>query len=115
MNYAWSKTATMVKPRPITMPAKPIGRVPSPVDLIELAKKTDNEDPKLAPLLGAAVRDLIEHIEGASSPVVTDDVNRESITISARTACMDFRTQAPGDSMIRLPTVRRDLGGTVNL
>jgi hypothetical protein len=50
MNYALSKTATMVKHTPITIPTEPIGRIPRPVGLIEGVKKQDSEDPKLAPL-----------------------------------------------------------------
>ena len=92
MNYALSKTATMVKPTPITIPIEPIGRIPRPVDLIERVKKGDSEDRKLAPLYDVAVRDTIECFEGAGSPVVTDG-ERESITISARIACIDFRTR----------------------
>ena len=67
----------MVKPRPITIPTEPIGRVPRPFDLIERVIKADSEDPKLAALHGAAVRDRSEHIEGASSPVVTGGEQRK--------------------------------------
>ena len=41
MNYALSKTATMVKPTPITVPTEPIGRIPRPVAPIERVKKGD--------------------------------------------------------------------------
>ena len=54
------------------IPTEPIGGIPRPVDLIEQVKKADREDPKLAPHHGPAVRDFIERIEGASSPVATD-------------------------------------------
>jgi hypothetical protein len=71
MNYALSKTATMVKPTPITIPTEPIGRIPRPVALIERVKKGDREHRKLAPLYDAAVRDTRERFRGAGSPVVT--------------------------------------------
>ena len=77
MNYALSKTATMVKPTPITIPTEPIGRIPRPVDLIERVKNAHSEDPKLAPLYDAAVRDTMERFAGAGSPVVTDGEQRK--------------------------------------
>jgi len=96
----------MVKPRPITIPTEPIGRIPRPVDLIERVKKADSEDRKLAPLHDAAVRDLTEHIEGASSPVLIDGEQRMHHNFGT------YRVHglAPYGSMIRLPTVRSHLG-----
>src|SRR5712672_2677996 len=44
MNYALSKTATMVKPTPIAIPTEPIGRIPRPAAPIERVKKADSED-----------------------------------------------------------------------
>jgi 5-methyltetrahydropteroyltriglutamate--homocysteine methyltransferase len=77
MNYALSKTATMVKPTPITTPTEPIGGIPRPVAPIERVKKGDSEDRKLAPLYDAAVQDTIERFAGAGSPVVTDGEQRK--------------------------------------
>jgi hypothetical protein len=70
MNYALSKTATMVKPTPITIPAEPIGGIPRLVDWIERVKNADREDPKLAPRYDLA-RDTMQRF-GAGSAVVTD-------------------------------------------
>ena len=63
MNYALSKTATMVKPTPITIPTEPIGGIPRLVDWMERAKNADSEDPKLAPLYDLAVRDAMERLQ----------------------------------------------------
>ena len=77
MNYALSKTATMVKPTPIAIPTEPIGRIPRPVEPIERVKKADSEDRKLAPLYDVAVRDSMERFAGPGSPVVTDGEQRK--------------------------------------
>jgi methionine synthase II (cobalamin-independent) len=133
MNYALSKTATMVKPTPITIPTEPIGRIPRPVDLIERVKNADSEDPKLAPLYDVAVRDTIERFAGAGSPVVTDGEQRKHHNFC--TYCVHAWTSEHGtgwlhDSVLGrsyappvtaharplpLPKGTQTLGGTVNL
>jgi 5-methyltetrahydropteroyltriglutamate--homocysteine methyltransferase len=65
------------KPASITIPTEPIGSIPRPIDLIERAAKTDGEDPDLAPLYEAAIRDTIERFEATGSPVVTDGEQRK--------------------------------------
>src|SRR5467141_3985913 len=67
----------MAKPAPITIPTEPIGSIPRPADLIEKVAKTDGEDPNLAPLYEAAIRDTIERFEATGSPVVTDGEQRK--------------------------------------
>jgi len=67
----------MAKPVPITIPTEPIGSIPRPADLIERVAKGDSEDPSLAPLYEAAVRDTIERFEAAGSQVVTDGEQRK--------------------------------------
>jgi 5-methyltetrahydropteroyltriglutamate--homocysteine methyltransferase len=62
----------MATPAPMTIPTEPIGSIPRPVDLIERVTRSDSEDPNLAPLYEAAVRDTIERFEATGSPVVTD-------------------------------------------
>src|SRR5467141_4091765 len=67
----------MAKPAPITIPTEPIGSIPRPADLIEKVAKTDGEDPNLAPLYEAAIRDTIERFEATGSPIVTDGEQRK--------------------------------------
>src|SRR6267142_3834892 len=62
----------MAKPAPITIPTEPIGSIPRPADLIEKVAKGDSDDPNLAPIYEAAIRDTIERFEATGSPVVTD-------------------------------------------
>jgi 5-methyltetrahydropteroyltriglutamate--homocysteine methyltransferase len=62
----------MAKPAPITIPTEPIGSIPRPVALIEKVAIGDSDDPNLAPLYEAAIRDTIERFEATGSPVVTD-------------------------------------------
>lgn len=61
----------------ITVPTEPIGSIPRPVDLIERVAHGDSEDPDLAPLHDAAIRDTIERFEATGSPVVTDGEQRK--------------------------------------
>ena len=61
----------------MTIPTEPIGSIPRPTHLIEAVKKSDNEDPALAPLYDAAIRDTIERFEATGSPVVTDGEQRK--------------------------------------
>src|ERR1700740_2525107 len=67
----------MAKPAPITIPTEPIGSIPRPLDLIERVAKGDSEDPDLASLYEAAIRDTIERFEATGSPVVTDGEQRK--------------------------------------
>jgi 5-methyltetrahydropteroyltriglutamate--homocysteine methyltransferase len=62
----------MVKPVRISIPTEPIGSIPRPIDLIERVAMCGSEDPELAPLYEAAIRDTIERFEATGSPVVTD-------------------------------------------
>ena len=77
MNYALSKTATMVQPTLITIATEPIGRIPRPVAPMERVKKGDREEGKLAPLYDVAVRHTMERFAGAGSPGVTDGEQRK--------------------------------------
>ncbi|HYL25986.1 MAG TPA: 5-methyltetrahydropteroyltriglutamate--homocysteine methyltransferase, partial [Burkholderiales bacterium] len=54
------------------IPTEPIGSIPRPAGLIEQVAKSGGDDPNLAPLYDAAVRDTIERFEATGSPVVTD-------------------------------------------
>jgi 5-methyltetrahydropteroyltriglutamate--homocysteine methyltransferase len=72
-----SKSVSMAKPAPITIPTEPIGSIPRPVELIERVSRGDSEDPNLAPLYEDAVRDTIERFEATGSPVVTDGEQRK--------------------------------------
>src|SRR3982075_1543664 len=67
----------MVKPASLTIPTEPIGSIPRPADLIERVAKGDSEDPDLAPLYEAAIRDTIQRFEATGSPVVTDGEQRK--------------------------------------
>jgi 5-methyltetrahydropteroyltriglutamate--homocysteine methyltransferase len=62
----------MARPAPVTIPTEPIGSIPRPVDLIERISKGDGEDSSLDPLYEDAIRDTIERLEAAGSPVVSD-------------------------------------------
>ncbi len=130
MNYALSKTATMVKPTPITIPTELIGRIPRPVDLIERVKKGDSEDRKLAPLYDVAVRDTMERFAGAGSPVVTGGEQRKHHNFCTycvyglpNTAQAGFMIPFSDGHTRRLSRLTRGpfcygtqtLGGTVNL
>ena len=67
----------MAKPASLTIPTEPIGSIPRPADLIERVAKGDSEDPDLAPLYEAAIRDTIERFEATGSPVITDGEQRK--------------------------------------
>jgi 5-methyltetrahydropteroyltriglutamate--homocysteine methyltransferase len=67
----------MAKPVPISIPTEPIGSIPRPIDLIERVAKSDREDPDLASLYEAAIRDTIERFEATGSPVITDGEQRK--------------------------------------
>jgi 5-methyltetrahydropteroyltriglutamate--homocysteine methyltransferase len=130
MNYALSKTATMVKQMPITIPTEPIGRIPRPVEPVERVKKGDSKDPKLAPFCDLAVRDTIERFEGVGSPVVTDGEQRKHHNFCTycvhglpNTAQAGFMIPFSDGHTRRLSRLTRGpfrygtqtLGGTVNL
>jgi hypothetical protein len=57
-----------VKPASIRMPTEPIGSIPRPIDLVERAAESDGEDPNLAPLYEAAIRDTIDGLKRGNPP-----------------------------------------------
>src|ERR1700737_4792633 len=67
----------MAKPASLTIPTEPIGSIPRPLDLIARVARGDSEDPDLASLYEDAIRDTIERLEAAGSPVVTDGEQRK--------------------------------------
>jgi 5-methyltetrahydropteroyltriglutamate--homocysteine methyltransferase len=56
----------------MTIPTEPIGSLPRPVELIEAVARKGPEDPSLASLYEAAIRDTVERFEATGSPVITD-------------------------------------------
>jgi 5-methyltetrahydropteroyltriglutamate--homocysteine methyltransferase len=67
----------MGTPVPLTIPTEPIGSIPRPLDLIERVAHADSEDPEVAALYEAAIRDTIARFEATGSPVVTDGEQRK--------------------------------------
>jgi len=67
----------MATPGPIPIPTEPIGSIPRPRDLIERVARSNSEDPELAPLYDAAIRNTIERFEATGSPVITDGEQRK--------------------------------------
>jgi 5-methyltetrahydropteroyltriglutamate--homocysteine methyltransferase len=65
----------MATPHPI--PTEPIGSIPRPRELVERVAQGDSEDPALAPLYEAAIRDTIDRFEATGSPVITDGEQRK--------------------------------------
>ena len=63
-----NKNKVFPKSASISIPTEPIGSIPRPIDLIERAAKSDGEDPNLAPLYEAAIRDTIERFEAKDPP-----------------------------------------------
>jgi len=61
----------------LTIPTEPIGSIPRPDRLIDALAGTDGDDPSLAPLYEAAIRDTIERMEATGSPVITDGEQRK--------------------------------------
>lgn len=59
------------------MPTEPIGSIPRPLKLIDAVANGDSDDPMLAPLYDAAVRDTVERFEATGSPVITDGEQRK--------------------------------------
>jgi 5-methyltetrahydropteroyltriglutamate--homocysteine methyltransferase len=56
----------------MTLPTEPIGSIPRPLPLIEAVAARSGNDPSLATLYEAAVRDTIAQFEATGSPVITD-------------------------------------------
>jgi 5-methyltetrahydropteroyltriglutamate--homocysteine methyltransferase len=61
----------------LTIPTEPIGSIPRPDSLIDALSRTDGDDPSLAPLYDAAIRDTVERMEATGSPVITDGEQRK--------------------------------------
>jgi 5-methyltetrahydropteroyltriglutamate--homocysteine methyltransferase len=61
----------------VVIPTEPIGSIPRPLDLLEAIDDSNHEDPALAPLYEAAIRDTIAQFEATGSPVVTDGEQRK--------------------------------------
>jgi 5-methyltetrahydropteroyltriglutamate--homocysteine methyltransferase len=59
------------------LPTEPIGSIPRPASLIERVAERRFDDPSLAPLYEAAVRDTIARFEETGSPVITDGEQRK--------------------------------------
>ncbi len=57
---------------PVEIPTEPIGSIPRPLQLVEIAMASNGSDPSLDALVEAAVKDTIERFEATGSPVVTD-------------------------------------------
>lgn len=54
------------------LPTEPIGSLPRTPELLTALARSDSEDLDLEPLYEAAVRDTVERLEAAGSPIVTD-------------------------------------------
>jgi 5-methyltetrahydropteroyltriglutamate--homocysteine methyltransferase len=62
----------------ITIPTEPIGSIPRPRMLLEaIARVANCDDPSLAPLYAAAIRETVEALEATGSPVITDGEQRK--------------------------------------
>src|SRR5688572_23586271 len=60
------------------IPTEPIGSIPRPLELIQaLAAIQDADDPSLAPLYDAAIRETITCFEAVGSPVISDGEQRK--------------------------------------
>jgi 5-methyltetrahydropteroyltriglutamate--homocysteine methyltransferase len=59
------------------LPTEPIGSIPRPPPLIEAFAQLGDDDPRLIPLGEEAIRDTIQRMERAGSPVVTDGEQRK--------------------------------------
>ncbi|MFN2443583.1 MAG: cobalamin-independent methionine synthase II family protein [Thermoanaerobaculia bacterium] len=60
-----------------TIPTEPIGSIPRTPALLAALSDTTAEDPALAPLYEAAIRDTVEQFEATGSPVITDGEQRK--------------------------------------
>ena len=61
----------------MSIPTEPIGSIPRPPDLLDAVERYGADDPRLAPVYDAAVRDTIQRFEAIGSPVVTDGEQRK--------------------------------------
>jgi 5-methyltetrahydropteroyltriglutamate--homocysteine methyltransferase len=61
----------------MTIPIEPIGSIPRTPELIRAFTMQDCDDPSLAPLYEAAIRDTVARFEATGSPVVTDGEQRK--------------------------------------
>jgi 5-methyltetrahydropteroyltriglutamate--homocysteine methyltransferase len=61
----------------VIIPTEPIGSIPRPPELLEALARKDSDDPSLASLYDAAIRDVIERFAATGSPVVTDGEQRK--------------------------------------
>lgn len=73
------------------IPTEPIGSIPRTPELIRAFTVKDCDDPSLAPVYEAAIRDTVARFEAAGSPIVTDG-GSASITISGRIQCTGWPT-----------------------
>jgi len=58
----------LAKAESISIPTEPIGGIPRPIDLIERAAESDGEDPNLAPLYEAAIREILSGLKRRNPP-----------------------------------------------
>ena len=61
----------------MSIPTEPIGSLPRPADLLDAIERWGSESPRLEPLYDAAVRDSVERLEAAGSPIITDGEQRK--------------------------------------
>ena len=59
------------------IPTEPIGSIPRPEKIIEVAGTVGADSPELAPLYEEAIRDTIQRFEATGSPVITDGEQRK--------------------------------------
>jgi len=59
------------------LPTEPIGSIPRPLALIRAVAEYGPDDPRLAPLYDAAVRDTVREFEATGSPVISDGEQRK--------------------------------------
>ena len=60
----------------MNLPTEPIGSLPRPAALVGALSTMDADDPRLEPLYDDAIRDTVERLESAGSPVVSDGGQR---------------------------------------
>src|SRR5512145_2400676 len=61
----------------MSIPTEPIGSIPRLADRLDAVERYGADDPRLAPVSDAAVRDTIQRFEAIGSPVVTDGEQRK--------------------------------------
>lgn len=59
------------------IPTEPIGSIPRTPELIRAFTVKDCDDPSLAPVYEAAIRDTVARFEAAGSPIVPDGEQRK--------------------------------------